>query len=229
MLISGENNYCRCLLPVAAFVLSGSCYGATIYNVTLTTSALISNSASPFALDFQLTSGDTSTGVVNTASLSDFNFGSAGSAAVGSPFSNSGNVSGSLVSSVSLNTNGSFFNEFSQYFTPGNQLSFQLTLTDNIQPSVPDEFSFQLIDATSTEVATSDPSGGDSLFLINIANSTPAAQTYTAAGDGVTVTPVLSLVGSQAPEPSAALLGGAGCVLLVLVLRQRSRISGSKS
>jgi hypothetical protein len=229
MPISGENNYCRCLLLAAAFVLSGSCYGATIYNVTLTTSALISNSAGPFALDFQLTSGDTSTGVVNTASLSDFNFGSGGNAGVGSPFPNSGNASGSLGSGVSLNTNGSFFNEFSQYFTPGNQLTFQLTLTGNIQPSVPDEFSFQLIDATSTEVPTSDPSGGDSVFLINIANSTPAAQIYSTAGDGVTVTPVLSLVGSQAPEPSAALLAGAGFVLLGLVRRQRGRISGNKS
>jgi hypothetical protein len=47
----------------------------SLYNVSLDTAPLIGNSSSPFALDFQLTGGDTNSGIVNTAMLSVFTFG----------------------------------------------------------------------------------------------------------------------------------------------------------
>ncbi len=138
-----------------------------IYNVSLNTSSLIGNGSAPFALDFQLTSGDTASGVVNTVTLSDFAFGIGGSAASGGPFSDSGNATGGFSSTVNLNTSGgSFFNEFSQFFNPGNALTFRLELTKNPQPGgTPDEFTFQLIDKTNGEVSTTDPSGSDSLLM----------------------------------------------------------------
>lgn len=215
-------NHYRIFLLAGALVLSGSCYGSAIYDITLATSSLVSNSAGPFALDFQLISGDTTTGVVNTASLTDFSFGNGGSAGTGSPFVNSGNVSGNLASAISLNTSNSFFNEYSQYFTPGNQLTFQLTLTGNIQPSTPDEFSFQLIDGTSTEVSTSDPSGGNSLFTIDITDSAPVALAYALTGDGLNIVPLVSPATSAAPEPPALLLLSAAGFVLAFVRRMQA-------
>jgi hypothetical protein len=92
-----------------------------IYSVTLNTAPLIGNANAPFALDFQLTSGNTTSAVENTASLSQFNVGTGGSAGTGRPFPNSGNASGNLASTVTLSTSGgTFFSEFSQDFTPGN-------------------------------------------------------------------------------------------------------------
>jgi len=212
-------NFYRGLCLAGAVLLCIPCYGSLIYDVTLDTSGLVSNPAAPFAVDFQLNSGDTTTGVVNTASLSMFNFGAGGSAGSGNPFPNSGNVSGDLGSAVSLNTNGSFFNEFSQYFVPGMQLSFQLALSDMIQPSIPDEFSFQLIDGSSTEIPTSDPSGGNSLLLFDLSSSAPKANIFSTTGDGVTISPVVS----QIPEPSTFLLLGLASMVLVPAARRRGR------
>ena len=146
--------YCMLLLASAA-----SSRADTIYQIELNTASLIGNVNAPFALDFQLTSGDTSSDVINTATMSQFNFGAGGSVGTGNPFPNSGNASGSLNSSVTLSTSGgTFFSEFSQFFTPGNLLTFQLDLTNVAEPPpTPDEFTFQLIDKTDGEVSTTDP------------------------------------------------------------------------
>lgn len=181
------------------------CAGADIlYNVSLDSAPLVGNSSSPFALNFQLTSGDPNSGVVNAVTLSRFSFGT-GSPIAGSPFPHSGNVSGDLGSSVELNTSGgTFFSEFSQYFAPGASVTFQLVLTTNSQTSaIPDEFTFQLIDRTHNEVSTTDPSGSNSLIVIDLIGSSLSPQTYTASGDGLTITPVLS---GTVPEPSTLIL-----------------------
>lgn len=209
-------------LSLAAVILTGICSADTVYTVSLNTNALIGNANAPFALDFQLISGDITSGVINAATLAGFSFGSGGSAGTGSPFANSGNANGSLVSTVTLNTSGaSFFNEFSQFFTPGNTLSFQLDLTNNSQPGgTPDEFTFQLIDNTSSEISTADPSGSDSLIVIDLTGTTLAPQIYPLNGDGITSTPTLM---SSTPEPSASsyvLLAG---VLFVLAVRYQPK------
>jgi hypothetical protein len=204
----------------AAFLATAACNAGIIYEVSLDTSGLVGNSNAPFALDFQLTSGDTSSGVANSATLSLFTFGAGGSAGIGNPFPNSGNASGDLVSIVTLNTSGgSFFNEFSQYFTPGSVLTFQLDVTNNPQPGgTPDEFTLQLIDDTLGEIPTTDPSGSDSLVIIDLTGGTLAPEVYTTNGDGVTITPVLSPATSAVPEPSAFWLAA---TVLPLVLRNR--------
>ncbi len=73
------------LLRVAmgVLVLNAICQAGVIYNLDLDTSGLVVNGNGPFALGFQLTSGDTTSGVVNTALLSIFAFGGGGAQGVG--------------------------------------------------------------------------------------------------------------------------------------------------
>jgi hypothetical protein len=184
----------------------------------------VGNAYAPFALDFQLTSGDTSSGVVNTATLSSFTFGTGGGSGTGNPFANSGNASGDLGSTVTLNTSGgSFFNEFSQYFTPGSLLSFQLDLTNNLQSSgTPDEFTFQLIDNTLGGIPTTDPSGSNSLVIIDL-TGTLDPQIFPTNGDGVSVAPVVSSPTSAVPEPASVWLLAPVLLLALWYTRKANR------
>ena len=70
----------------ASLLAAATCKANIIYDVSLDTSGLAGNVNGPFAVDFQLTSGDTTSGVVNTATLSSFTFGTGGSAGIGNPF-----------------------------------------------------------------------------------------------------------------------------------------------
>jgi hypothetical protein len=203
------------LISLLGLLSAGLCQADTIYDISLNTSALQGNANGPFALDFQLTSGDTTSGILNIASLSQFSFGNSGSAGAGQPFSNSGNASGSLASTVSLSTSGgTFFNEFSQNFVPGNTLSFQLDLSNHPQSGpTPDEFTFQLIDGTTSEVTTTDPSGSNSLIVVDLNGATVVPQIYTTTSDGVSISPVVT---SAAPEPGTCLLLSAVIIIAAI-------------
>lgn len=199
---------CTLITLCLAALFGAPCFADAIYNVRLDTAPLVGNVNAPFALDFQLTSGNTTSGVVNAVSLSRFSFGAGGSAGTGRPFANSGNASGDLNATVTLSTSGgTFFSEFSQYFKPGSNLTFRLDLTNNAQTSnTPDEFTFQLIDRTGGEISTTDPSGSNSVFIIDLTGATLKPLTYTVNGDGVTITPqVTPSVPSSVPEPDTAL------------------------
>ena len=200
-----------------SLLAAGTCRADVFYNFSLDTSGLAGNANGPFALDFQLTSDDTTSGVVNTAMLSLFVFGAGGGPGVGSPFSDSGNTSGDLSSTVALNTSGgSVFNEFSQYFAPGSMLTFHLDLTNNPQSSgTPDEFTFQLIDNTLNEVPTTDPSGSDSLVIIDLTGGALQPEVFTTNGDGINITPVVPAPTSAVPEPAALWLLSAVLVFLL--------------
>ena len=203
------------------------CSADSIYLVTLNTSSLLGNADAPFAIDFQLTSGNTSSGVVNSAVLSQFSFGTGGSAGRGRPFANSGNSGGSLASTVSLSTiGGSFFNEFSQFFTAGDSLSFKLDLTTNAQsPASPDEFAFDLIDNTDGQIPTTDPSGSGALAVIDITGSNLQPQIYTTDGDGVSITPQIAAQGSPAREPTSQALLATGVIITSALFLYRRRKS----
>ena len=101
----------------AAFLAAGvspASASSIAFSVFVDTSALAAlpgSAIGPFSLDFQLNDGGGGLGTaVNVATVSNFSFGSGGSPS-GSA-STFGNASGDLTSSISLNDNGSAFNEF---------------------------------------------------------------------------------------------------------------------
>lgn len=80
-----------------------------------------------------------------------------------------------LTAPVTFDDSGVFFNEYLQGITLGNSLSFRFDTTGNpADPgSLPDAFSFFILDDTATTslISTSDPT--NALFLYNIGEAGP--------------------------------------------------------
>ncbi|MEO5711893.1 MAG: NF038129 family PEP-CTERM protein [Luteolibacter sp.] len=198
------------LAAACALLGASSAYAAVSYQVSINTSALAANvTSSPFSLDFQLIGN----GGNNSATISNFNFG--GGSATSGTENYTGSASGNLGTTISLNNTSGFLNEFFQEFTPGSTLSFTLNLSTNVASPTPDGFTFAILDKDLFNITTDGL--GDSLFHVDITGATYGTQTVqtgsgTGAFAGVTTTAV--------PEPSAALLGGLG--VLVLLKRRRN-------
>ena len=111
-----------------------------------------------------------------------------------------------LPGAVTLNTLGgtSFFNEDLQGLNLGSTISFQLDATTN-GPSAgaPDAFSFFILSsaATTSLLTTTDPTGGNSLFGLQIDGSPGGlVDSYTSSPSiPVTLVPVSS---TPVPEPT---------------------------
>lgn len=121
-----------------------------------------------------------------------------------------GDAAGSLPGTVTLG-DSSFFNEYLTDFKFGATLSFSLSMTD-VSPgsgSLPDEFSFYLLDssAANSVVTTTDPTGANALFA---AGSDGSLSVYSSARETTTVTPSVSSI----PEPSSLALVAAALLLL---------------
>jgi hypothetical protein len=204
---------CRWLLGFALFLTGPAASAGQIWTVSLDTSQLATNFTGPFALDFELVGSNG-----NTVTLSNFSFGSGGSAGPGPAFL-TGGASGALGSSVSLNDSVNFFSDFNQQFTPGGTLAFSMDSTLIPPPSggSPDNFSMvifsrydpvngynPLTGAGGTPIPTTDPTGNDTFFNFNV--NGPGATTVdsfpSASGDvSITVTPT-----SVVAEPSSSVL-----------------------
>ena len=218
----------RCVRRAAllgfVLVLVGSSGRADqVWSVSLDTSQLAMNyGGGPFGLDFELigTNG-------NTVTLSNFSFGT-GSASAGPAFL-TGGAGGNLGSTVSLNDSADFFTDFNQQFTPGGSLNFAVdsTLVPPGPGGTPDNFSIVLfssydpvngydpfIGTGGTPIPTTDPTGSDTFFNLNIngPGATTASGYSGANGDlPITVTPA-----GTVPEPSS-------CVLLAIGLLSIAR------
>jgi hypothetical protein len=160
----------------------------------------VGNANGPYSLDFQLNDGGGT--VTNVVSLSNFVF--TNGAPAGAP-NLIGGATGDLSTGVTL-TDASFFsNEFFQGFSAGTtHIGFNVSITENVEPGVPDAFSMAILDSGLLNIPTTGL--GDSLLLVNV-GSTPLRFsdiqlfTSTAPDGGVTV--------SATPEP-----GSMGLVLV---------------
>jgi len=170
-------------LLITSLLLSGWMFSALpsaqagqLYSVTLDTSPL-SHSAGPFYLEFQLDDGNGTGDGNNTVTLSNFQFGSGGSA-VDNPVTEGG-ATGSLTTGVVI-TDSDFFNSFYEEFTPGTLLSFVLEITTQPDGITPDQFSFAILflDALlgPIEIPTFGPA--NALLTIDIATPNLIVQTF---------------------------------------------------
>jgi hypothetical protein len=200
---------CVALLSACVFctVLAPACLGQEVFSVSIDTAPLVGNANGPFYLDFQLTDGSGTGDGNNMATLSSFNF------LGGSPSDTAthiGDSIGSLGSTVKL-TDLSFFNEVYQAFKPGSTVSFNVSLSTNIDAGpTPDEFDIALLDGSLNNIPTT--SVGGSLVTIDLTSANPAIQTFATTSPYQDIgSPVIGAPLPATPEPgSLALLAGVG-------------------
>ena len=183
-----------------------------LFDVSLDTSSLVANPANgPYSIDFTLIDGSGTNDGNNSVLIGGFTYG--GGNPTGSP-STTGSASGSLgLGSVAL-SDQSFFNDFNQTFNPGGMLTFQVSLTTNVE-ATPDTFAFAILDGTGATLATNDPLGGDALFRVTFDGNPPTIDTYSGLVGPPTISP------RSVPEPSAMALLALGVALAGWRLRRR--------
>lgn len=208
-------------LPLAAvlavpLLAAAAPAGATTLRFDLDTTAL-SGTAAYLAFDF--IAGDDFLGN-NTVVIRDF---TTDATSLGTAVT-TGTVSGDLPGLVTLTDSG--FSELLQPLTLGNAVHFTLDLTEHRATGpLPDAFSFFLLDSVYSPLfSTDDPTGGGTLFAVDI-TGTPSGTRYryVYTDTGTPVTWTLNPV--AAPEPSTMLLFGAG--LLGWMTHRRRRQASS--
>jgi hypothetical protein len=150
------------------------CRADLMFDVTLVTSGLvgINQPAAPFFIDFQLNDGSGNLSGVNTAIISNFNFG--GGVSSGPPHL-VGGAMGDLDTAVTLTDNAHFLNEFFQQLIPQDVLSFHVSLTTNVDSGpTPDAFSFSILDRSGAPIPTTNFADAFIFININSANLTVA-------------------------------------------------------
>lgn len=207
---------CLGLLSAPADILAHS-----VVEVNVNTSPLVGTQAQ-VAFDF-IDGGPPAND--NTVTLSNFvTDGTLGTVSL------TGGVTGNLPGTVTL-TDPTFFNEYLTNITLETDFSFQLNATSNGPGlgSLADAFSLTILDPTTglPLFSTTDPTGANTLLLLNIdGSSNGALQLYTAPGNQAQVTATLF---SPAPEPNTFLLMGSGAsgVLLLLLWKKKSALIGA--
>ena len=187
---------------------------------TMLTAVLQGDPAGPFSLDFQLNDGSGTGDGNNTAVLSGFLFG-VGGGPVGSA-ALAGGATGDLGSFIQIADSG-FLNEFTQGFTPGSLLQFQLSLTTNVDAGgTPDQFSMAILDSSGAQLPTL--SFFDVFVEIDLDSANPAIQTFAsdptrntvAGGAPVNLAAPGFTASSPVPEPGSIFLAGSALVILAV-------------
>jgi hypothetical protein len=199
------------LIALFASVGAGLLPADVIFNVVVNTTPLEGESGY-FAFDFI---GGTPV-EDNTVTISNF----ASDATLGT-LTPTGGASGSISPGPGMLNDSQFFNELLEALTFGTTASFTLDLMTNATSVViPDEFAFYLLDSTQNPFATSDPTGADSLFAINIEGSSLTPDVYTSSSAAATLASM-----SAVPEPSSFSLSALAFGVLVLVSSRRFLLS----
>jgi hypothetical protein len=172
----------------------------------------------PFALAFQLTDGSQAGDGNNSVTISNINlFGGSSGGMMGYPYT-TGNVSGSLATSVTLRDTTPT-NEFAQVFSPGQSLSFTVTATTNGDVgSTPDAFAVLIYDANGNALPTQDFLGS-SFISLNLTGSDPIQLSATDPSSAVALD--APQIASSAPEPATLTLIGVGLASLAIHRRYR--------
>ncbi len=206
--------YARITRKLPGFLLAGligaACSPgfAAVYDVTIDTTDLTGTDA---YLAFDLIDGDSVT-ANNTATISNF----LTDATLGMADS-TGGVSGTLPGTVTI-TDTDAFNELLQAATLASSISFRLDLTENNPgDSVPDQFSFFLLNSDEFPLySTDDPTGTDAVFAADIFGP-GSVELYVFTP---TSSPAASTSVTVVPLPPAILLFLTGVSLLALNRRR---------
>jgi hypothetical protein len=187
---------------------------ATSFDVSLNTSSLSGTQV----LVFELTDGD---GVIdNSVSLTNFSLGG-GSVAAPADYLGSTGVSGDITTGINMDDSSLSIALFTQEFNPGSSLSFLLTTTNNFAGGAPDGFVMAVCD-TSFDCYSDNPDGADLELGLNGVPLTPASFLLTeASAQGLPAPVVTTSSSTSMPEPSGALLLGAGMLSLAIFRRKR--------
>jgi hypothetical protein len=173
--------------PAHAGVINGS--------VSLDTSGL----SGTFELAFIFTDGSGTADANNTVMLSNFAFGTGGSAGTVDPLLTTGGANGDLTGATLVDSD--FFNVFAASFTAGSVLSFDFGLTTNVDAGgTPDQLALALLQADGTLIPSADPSGA--LLVVNIDSSQPGFGLFATE---LTPAPIVTLA-ATVPEPTTVLL-----------------------
>jgi hypothetical protein len=209
---------------LAALSLAASAQLA--FHVALNTGSL--NPANTTYAEFSLSDGSVASSGVpdtnNNATLSSFLFGGGSAGAVLAP--NIGNASGDMTSSISLaDGDPGGIADLTQAFTSGSSLSFNVQITTNVDAGgIPDELLFRLLDQNKVEIPTTDPSGNNGFFVLDLTSPTLTLNSVKTFGtpNGGIPPPVITAIPAGAPEPGAlSLLAGGGVLGSLLALRRK--------
>ncbi len=217
------------------------------FNVLLNTSSLNIPADAPYSLELQLQNGFLSssqqdggpfTNPSNTVTLSNFNFFGGSLIPLGT-LDTSGNsidflqggASGNIASSVFLQANVPL-TVFDQGFTPGSQLGFKVTYTNNQSlGDLDDIFDFGILDNNYNEIPTLGGDLGYSFAQIDFDSDTPNIATFssdpgTSSSNGNSYAidaPAIGFDTVATPEPNMFWIVGLGLVAMSF----RKRIWGS--